>query len=309
MKPSKLTQMIRLSSLVLPLWFNVTLAAEQPKAVIAEQFDPVQMQEKASLDSYCQAFAKKLRTVTYEGCLALGLHTSQNYQSIQQRPLTYREIMPNPKLPPKGKVLFVGGIHGDEYSAISLGYLWLQSLLQHPDENSFHWLFLPLVNPDGLLSSVPSQRQNASGVDLNRNFPTPDWNDSALNLWKKHTRSNPRRYPGPFAESEPETKWIVNFIKRYKPDVILSLHAPYGLLDYDGPDYATPDQIGHLKLHQLGTFPGSLGRYAGEFLNIPVLTIELEHAGKLPSEKYNYQMWRDFESWVDEKLSIKEVDF
>ncbi|MBN2866871.1 MAG: succinylglutamate desuccinylase/aspartoacylase family protein [Thiotrichales bacterium] len=287
---------------------NLAWAIETPASNMAGNIDLTQLQEKATIESFCQAFAKKLRSVDFKECLALELLPSQTYQSTQKRPLTYREITPNENTPPKGKILFVGGIHGDEYSAISLGYLWLKSLLQHPDENRFHWLFLPLTNPDGLFAS-PAQRQNASGVDLNRNFPSPDWNSSAFTYWKKYTGSNPRRYPGPFAESEPETQWIVNFIKRYKPDVILSLHAPFGLLDYDGPDYGTPDQIGHLKLRQLGTYPGSLGRYAGEFLNIPVLTIELEHAGRLPSDKENFQMWQDFEAWVDEKLQVKEEDF
>lgn len=264
--------------------------------------------DKASVEQFCQAFSKKLRSVNYQDCLALDLLPSQVYQSVQNRPLVYREITPNESQAPKGKILFVGGIHGDEYSAISLGYLWLQSLLKHPDDNRYQWLFLPLTNPDGLFSS-PAQRQSASGVDLNRNFPSPDWDTNAIKYWKKYSSSNPRRYPGPFAESEPETKWIVNFIKRYRPDVIISLHAPFGLLDYDGPDYGRPDQIGHLRLRQLGTYPGSLGRYAGEFLNIPVLTIELENAGKLPSEKQNFQMWQDFERWVDEKLKVEDTDF
>lgn len=264
--------------------------------------------DKILIDNFCHAFAKKLRSVDYQDCLALDLLPSQKYHSVQNLPLVFREITPNETQAPKGKILFVGGIHGDEYSAISLGYLWLQSLLKHPDDNRYQWLFLPVTNPDGLFSS-PAQRQNASGVDLNRNFASPDWEGNAISYWKKYSRSNPRRYPGPFAESEPETKWIVNYIKRYKPDVIISLHAPFGLLDYDGPDYGTPDQIGHLRLRKLGTYPGSLGRYAGEFLNIPVLTIELENAGILPSEKQNFQMWKDFEHWVDEKLQVEEEDF
>ena len=41
------------------------------------------------------------------------------------------------------------------------------------------WL-MPEMNPDGY---VLRQRGNANGVDLNRNFPTPEWQKEAEDYW------------------------------------------------------------------------------------------------------------------------------
>lgn len=259
------------------------------------------------MKAYCLEFSQKLRTVTYQGCLDFGLEAS-TFRSVENRLLTYREIIPANNNPPKGRVLFIGGIHGDEFTAISIGYLWLKAILSNPEYNQYQWLFLPLTNPDGLLQKRGT-RQNANGVDLNRNFPTPDWDELALKTWKNRFHKNKRRYPGPYASSEPETQWMTQLINRFKPDVIISLHAPYGILDYDGPEHATPYQIGDLKLKRWGTFPGSLGRFAGEYLNIPVLTIELRNAGTMPENTEILQMWQDIEDWINEKIETSEKDF
>lgn len=259
------------------------------------------------INDFCLEWSKKLRTVEYEPCLAFNLEQSSHF-SVENRPLLHREFIPAEGVRPKSRVLAIGGVHGDEYSAISISYLWMKTMQKHPESLGHHWLFLPLANPDGLFRR-PATRQNANGVDLNRNFPTPDWDESAIKFWKSHYRSNPRRYPGTGPSSEPETDWQVSIIKAFQPDAIISIHAPYGLLDYDGPDFARPDRVGNLKLHQLGTFPGSLGRYAGEYLNIPVLTIELDSAGSLPSEQEMLQIWHDMNEWIDGKLEPAEKDF
>jgi murein peptide amidase A len=260
-----------------------------------------------AINQLCKEWSDKLRSTDYEPCMALQLQGS-GYSSVQGRALVHREFLPKDPQRPEYRVLAIGGVHGDEFSAISISYLWMQAIINHPQNVKHHWLFLPLANPDGLFKSR-STRENANGVDLNRNFPTPDWDDAAYKYWIQHARKNPRRFPGSSAGSEPETQWQVNVIKAFQPDAIISIHAPYGLLDYDGPDFARPDQMGHLKLRQLGTFPGSLGRYAGEYLNIPVLTIELESAGSLPSGQDILQIWQDMNEWIEGKLQTEERDF
>lgn len=260
-----------------------------------------------SVSDFCHQLSSKLRTVDMDGCLALKLKRSKVI-SPDQNALTFREVLPSEGKAPKGRILFIAGIHGDEYAAISLSYLWLQTLTQKQQGNTYHWLFLPLANPDGLFHK-PATRTNAKGVDLNRNFPSPDWDKQAIQSWKTHYRSSKRRYPGPKANSEIETQWMVEMIKRFHPDAIISLHAPYGLLDYDGPEHAQPNKIGQLKHRPLGTYPGSLGRYAGEYLNIPVLTLELKSAGRMPTQNEIEQMLMDLVTWVDDKIEQRELDF
>jgi len=261
-----------------------------------------QVNTNQAIQTYCRNLSKKLRTVKYKGCLNLGLKPT-GFKSVKGRLLTERHFMPDAKFEnlPKGRILFISGIHGDEYSAISITYLWMQNMLKHQGDTSQHWLFFPLVNPDGLFRN-PATRINAHNVDLNRNFPSPDWDELAFAYWKKYYKKNKRRYPGKSANSEPETQLLVKTIKEFKPDAIISVHAPYGLLDYDGPDYAVPNRIGGLKHRELGTYPGSLGRYAGEYLNIPVLTLELRSAGSMPSQKEIYTMWQDVEKWTMTKI-------
>ncbi|MBN2607245.1 MAG: succinylglutamate desuccinylase/aspartoacylase family protein [Thiotrichales bacterium] len=277
--------------------------AEKTPETLKEQTK--QADPNHEIEHLCKDLSNKLRTIDYQGCLSLHLHVSD--YSVKQKPLTTREILPNSDIPPKGKILFIGGIHGDEYAAISITYLWLQALMKPENKTPYHWLFLPVANPDGLLQKN-STRINAHGVDLNRNFPSPDWEKLALKSWKNHTHSNPRRYPGPTANSEPETQWIVKIIKAFQPDAIISIHAPYGLLDYDGPEHAQPNKIGHLKRRELGTYPGSLGRYAGEYLNIPVLTLELTSAGRMPNASEIHNMLEDLEEWVNDKIKQREED-
>ena len=262
-----------------------------------------------ALQDFCKEWSKKLRTVDYQPCLDLDLKVSEQ-KSVLSRPLVYREFLPanghQDKLP-KGKILFISGIHGDEYTAVSIGYQWMQLLKHHADYSQHHWLFLPLANPDGLLHYKPATRTNANGVDLNRNFPSSDWQQDALQFWRTHYNNNPRRFPGSEAASEPETQWMLYMIERFQPDAIISIHAPYGLLDYDGPEYALPDNIGALKFKSLGTFPGSLGRYAWEDLKIPVMTIELGSAGRMPSNKEMLKMWQDIENWSQGKIKQRQL--
>src|SRR5690606_11277168 len=96
-------------------------------------------------------------------------------------------------------------------------------------------VIVPLVNPDSYFKERPT-RTNERGVDVNRNFPTRDWNEEALAQWRRRYSGDKRRYPGPEAISEPETLFQVNLIKRYRPSKIVTVNAPLTLLDYDGPD-------------------------------------------------------------------------
>jgi hypothetical protein len=178
-----------------------------------------------------------------------------------------------------------------------LVFHWLNWIPEGGMQNT-HWRIVPLSNPDGF-HVRPSTRTNANGVDLNRNFPTPDWVTMARRYWVTRTDMNPRRNPGPSANSEPETQLIVQHIEQYKPHVILSLHAPYGLIDFDGPEKNAPLRFGLLPLKRLGVFPGSMGNYAGVHLGIPVVTVELENARQMPSVKEVRRMWDDLLKWLE----------
>jgi murein peptide amidase A len=159
------------------------------------------------------------------------------------------------------KIMVIGQMHGDEVESGILTEAWLYRLQKLSPSN--HWRVIPRLNPDGVIQKT---RYNANKVDINRNFPTKDWD---------HSHDDPRRNPGPEAGSEVETKCVIAHIEEFKPDIVVSIHTPYGLFDFDGPaDKHIPNKL--LPWKRLGTFRGSLGRYLWDERNVPVLTIEID---------------------------------
>ncbi|MBK4736182.1 M14 family zinc carboxypeptidase [Noviherbaspirillum pedocola] len=200
-----------------------------------------------------------------------------------------------PQEDPPRRILLIGGIHGDELTASAIVLKWMRHI--HADGGrEFVWEVVPLANPDGMLAGRPT-RLNGRGVDLNRNFDTANWRTEAPAYWVNNTHRDPRRYPGPAPLSEPESRWIDAEITRFHPDVIISVHAPYALLDYDGP-VAAPKRFGALTLNPVGVYPGSLGNYSGVLLGVPVITIELAHALDMPPQHEVERIWDDMLAWI-----------
>ena len=249
-------------------------------------------------DGECDRIANKLASVTLEECLGNDLQQAPAYSSAGS-PLLFKDYPPVEGKQPLGRVLLVGGIHGDEYSSVSIVFKWMNTLNEH-HSGLFHWKILPLLNPDGLLRAE-SQRMNSNDVDLNRNFPMADWENATRDYWENITKRNPRRYPGRYALSEAETQYLVNEIERFEPDVIVAVHAPHGIIDYDGPKNG-PYKLGRLYLNLLGTYPGSLGNYAGVQMEIPVVTIELPYAGIMPKPSEIAHIWRDLVGWLRKNI-------
>jgi murein peptide amidase A len=80
-------------------------------------------------------------------------------RSWQGRPITAVEVG-NPFGTP---VLVVGCIHGNETAGIAIA-----DALEHVAPRDLDLWIVPDLNPDGIAAHT---RQNAHGVDLNRNFP------------------------------------------------------------------------------------------------------------------------------------------
>ncbi|RYX92099.1 MAG: murein peptide amidase A [Comamonadaceae bacterium] len=252
----------------------------------------------AAASQPCGELVGKLPNVSAALCNSAGLAPTPA-RSVRGRTLFVRDIRPdNPKL----RVLVIGGIHGDELSSSSVALHWIRMAVDEPAQmpQPVHWRFIPALNPDGLLDKPP-RRVNANGVDLNRNFPTPNWDRDARTYWEKRTGKDPRRYPGPKPLSEPETKFLHEEMQSFKPNLIVSIHAPYGVLDFDGPS-VPPSKLGRLYLDQVGIFPGSLGNYGGVHKGVPVVTIELPNSMRTPLDAETRQMWIDLLRWMGEKM-------
>ena len=265
-------------------------------------FSIVIAEEKNLVEKQCKRIGNKLGSVSIEDCLAIGLSVTDG-QSFEGASILIKEYPPLEEREPLGKVLLIGGIHGDEYSSVSIVFKWLATLNKH-HSGLFHWHVIPLLNPDGLLRKK-SQRVNGNNVDLNRNFPINDWENTAIKYWIEETSKNPRYYPGPEALSETESNWLLGHINVFRPDVIVSVHAPHGIIDHDGPRVA-PEKLGALYLNYLGTYPGSLGNYAGVQRQIPVITIELPYAGIMPTKDEIRNIWLDMVKWLRKNIMEEE---
>ena len=143
------------------------------------------------------------------------------------------------------KVLVVGCIHGDEPQGIRIAQALAAT---KPSTNVDLWI-IPTLNPDGVAAHT---RQNAHGVDLNRNFP---WR------WRRLGSRGYRYYSGPRPLSEPETRLAARIILRLRPVVSIWFHQPYGLVDESGGDLNLERRFASLvglPLVRLQRFPGSV---------------------------------------------------
>ncbi|HEX7686079.1 MAG TPA: M14 family zinc carboxypeptidase, partial [Burkholderiaceae bacterium] len=271
------------------------------------------------LASWCRRVTAQVPGVAQPACAGSGLVAGDG-RSVHGVPLFTRDVLPASGAP-RFKVLLLGGIHGDELTAVTLAFDWIarsQAAQRLPAPTArpvatatrgdkpvatmadVAWRFVPLLNPDGLLHA-PSTRVNAHGVDLNRNFPTADWARDAQPYWIKRTGRDPRRFPGPQPVSEPESRWLLQQIEQFHPDLIVSVHAPYGLLDFDGPP-PVPRRLGSLQLDPVGVYPGSLGNYGGLVKQLPVMTLELKNARQVPPAELA-AMWVDLQHWIADRLA------
>src|SRR5438270_1492084 len=166
------------------------------------------------------------------------------------------------------KVLVVGCIHGDEPQGIHIA----QRLAATKPSTSADLWIVPTLNPDGVAAHT---RQNAHGVDLNRNFP---WR------WRRLGSRGSRYYSGLRALSEPESRLAVQLIRRLRPRLSIWFHQPYGLVDESGGDANVERRFANLvglPLVRLPRFPGSVASWENTVLpGTTSFVVEL-HAGML----------------------------
>lgn len=167
------------------------------------------------------------------------------------------------------KVLFIGGVHGDEPEGAALALDLIKYAEKEVESFKSCALIIPEFNPDGLKKN---QRTNANGVDLNRNFPADDWSPET---------KSPRYYPGTHGGSEPETAALVKVIAQYRPYLIIHFHTYIPQINYTGEisrkwaEFLAKD-FGHPVTEDIGyPTPGSLGQYCLHNLNTPCVCVEL----------------------------------
>src|SRR3954447_18820361 len=143
----------------------------------------------------------------FGGVLVAALVTMVFGHSAQGRPL---EVTRVGAADAPARVLVVGDVHGDEPAGEAI-----VARLQRARVDGVAFWLVRTANPDGRARGT---RQNARGVDLNRNFPY---------RWAPGPRGT--YYPGPRAASEPETRALMTLVRRVRPQLAVYYHQHMGI--------------------------------------------------------------------------------
>ena len=184
--------------------------------------------------------------------------------SVRGRPIVAYE-RGDPSAP---ATLVVGVIHGTEPAGLRV----ISRLRRMPLPPHVHLWLVPTVNPDGLAAGT---RQNARGVDLNRNWPVH---------WAHYGVPWDGYYSGPRPLSEPESRAMRAFILRIKPALTIWYHQPLDEVYGSDPHVAVLKRYARLSglpYHRLAAPPGAATRWQRRrFPRSPAFVVEFP-AGRI----------------------------
>ena len=185
-------------------------------------------------------------------------------------------------------LLFTGAIHGSEASSYTTMQAWVEYLQAnaHTIPADKRIVVVPNTNPDGVANRT---RDNARGVNVDRNFPAANW--------AKDIESANGVQPGgggTAAGSEPEAMTLIKLTRQLRPRLSISYHSQgklvgankYGDSVAIGAAYAST--VGYRTMFDnaeavMGyAITGEYEEWMGEELGTPAILIEL------PSHSGNY---------------------
>ena len=174
------------------------------------------------------------------------------------------------------RILLISAMHGDE----NLGSVLLSECMRSIGVDKLRAAMILSMNPDGILSGT---RGNARGVDLNRNYPTKNW--QADPVFYRSCPGKPQNIslsPGNTPGSEPETQALMELVEELRPELIVSFHGFLACIDDPleleiSQDIAKRSQLRLVPDVGYQT-PGSFGTWCAE-QSIPIITYELPSMG------------------------------
>ena len=138
-------------------------------------------------------------------------------------------IAKNPK-----NILFIGVTHGEEPQGKFLIEKFMHEIEEKKLSFANNLFFIPCLNPDGF---EKKQRGNSNNVDLNRNFKTNNW---------IKTNFDDGTTSGEYPFSENESLFLGKVVEKYRFDVILSFHAPFKIVNFDGNAKTIAEKISEI---------------------------------------------------------------
>lgn len=203
-------------------------------------------------------------------------------QSVEGRPLRIARVGRGAR-----RVLWIGGIHGDEREGRIATEELPYAFLDVPGADALVTLtILEDANPDG---SHHGTRGNRNGIDLNRNHPARNFLPSAQF--------------GQEPLDQPESRALHELILREQPHLVIVAHAWRGdhFVNFDGPGLEAAQEFSRRSGYRvkdsrhIPPTPGSLGSWVGNSLGIPILTLEYERGSDPHAD------------WLDTRAAILAV--
>jgi protein MpaA len=206
----------------------------------------------------------------------LNLRPREQWGTIPWAPTTYgRSVLGLPlevwRPHSACHLLVFAAIHGEEPETTYALSRALRQLASPPE----HCAVVLSANPDGVIRGT---RGNARGVDLNRNFPSKDWQEGAVTHRSTiEDRSDIVLSTGERPASEPETQALLSLIEELQPRAVVALHAPLECID-DAHGSALGRRLsqrtGMPLVRDVGyPTPGSFGSWGADH-GVPVVTYE-----------------------------------
>jgi murein peptide amidase A len=201
---------------------------------------------------------------------------SSYFRSTDRRPIDTAILGTGPQ-----RIAILASMHGDQPQSVALVDLLAKHLKEHPELlEGRSILVIRNPNPDGLFARTPG---NSRGVDLNRNFPAPNWKAVVDGV------------AGANAASEVETRTLMRVLLEFEPKLVVHVrdYARGNFVNVEGEAVAAAERLAEAIDGQVLTglgqkTTGSLEAYAVAKLNSASVTALLGDAGSPESAWKEY---------------------
>lgn len=197
------------------------------------------------------------------------------------------------------KIVYVGGMHGTEKSSVHTLQGWIDYLELNaeklPANRSI--IVIPNHSPD---SYAASRRTNMNNVDLNRNFPSNDWQTAVQMPGNQFLPNGGGMTP----LDQPESAALASFIQSQNPRLVLTYHAVARVIISNdaGDSVALAQQYAGDTGYSFSTGADSHGEFeyatTGEFEDwlsdkegIPAILVELSSMTSNQFSSHRNAMW------------------
>ena len=161
----------------------------------AENSSPDTYTLPPNLQGFCYELSKKFEEYKWGHPQCENFKWSTVRKSKLGTPLIWSTFGEEKTPAAENTTLILCGVHGDEITPVKFCWDLMNELRKNHTFSDKLVVVAPLVTPDSFFIKKPT-RTNASGVDVNRNFPTTDWNADAHKKWKETYKKDKRKFPG-----------------------------------------------------------------------------------------------------------------